>query len=127
MKHNARTCVFNPESSAYIHGDKFGLVENLYLEQWGVPKHALWWGCQERAKQAEEAKKIPVVEEPVPVPVPEKSEDEGYIIYVQEDGETWSADAPTKLRLTEKQYEEVCNGLAPRMLEGFYEGDLCAD
>jgi len=57
VKHNARTCVFNPESSAYVHGDKFGLVENLYLEMWGVPKHALWWGCQERAK------KIPVVVE----------------------------------------------------------------
>ena len=55
-------------------------------------------------------------------------ESEGHIIYIQEDGETWSDSAPTKIRLTDAEYEEVRNGLEPRKLEGFYEKtDLSAE
>jgi len=54
--------------------------------------------------------------------------DEEHIIYVQEDGETWSDAPPTKIKLSESEYEEVRNGLEPRKLEGFYEKkDLSAD
>ena len=53
---------------------------------------------------------------------------DGNVIYVLEDGETWSAAAPTKLRLTDEQYQEVSDGLAPRKLDGFYEmTDLSAE
>ena len=51
-----------------------------------------------------------------------------HTIYVQEDGETWSDAPPTKIKLSESEYEEVRNGLEPRKLEKFYEKkDLSAE
>lgn len=56
------------------------------------------------------------------------SDEEEHTIYVQEDGETWSDAPPTKIKLSESEYEEVRNGLEPRKLEKFYEKtDLSAN
>lgn len=95
IAHNATTCVFNPESKRYIHPDKYPLVENLFLEIWGVPKHALYWGylesANERAKKAKEAKKAKKAEEAMKIYLMDEERKEQYykltgMPLVEEDG-----------------------------------------